>query len=93
MDLEWFVRNTFDKQVKIESINTEGELGVKISTVINDAELDNHTEWSGSMLSLNDGSIRIFFEHYKVDYDDCLIFYRNDLETVTVHLPEDDKWV
>lgn len=92
MDLEWLMSNTKDKQINIETVNTDGELGVNISTVINDAEININTLWGGNVLSLNDGSIKIFFNKFKVDDERFLVFYRDNIEMVILNLPEEDCW-
>ena len=93
MDLEWFTQNTSDKQIAIESVNIDGELGITVSTVINDAQINSNTAWGGSVLSLNSGSIKIFFDSYKINDQRFLVFYRCNTEMVIINLPEEDSWV
>lgn len=93
MNLEGFMSNVDGKQINIETVNTDGELGVNISTVITDAEINTNTAWGGNVLILNDGSIKIFFDKFEVNDERFMAFSRAGVEMVIINLPEGDIWV
>jgi len=97
-DLEWFNNKTLNKQIKIESSNTEGEIGVKIDVIINDVEIEksNTDYWSGYVLTINE-NINLCFEKWENSpYEDCehiLILYRSNEGFVYISLPLGDNWM
>lgn len=99
MDLEWFMNKVSGKQVKIETTNTEGELGVVVKTLVLDAEIieADPNYWDGFSLIINDGSIKIYFSDWKVsefeELKNVLCLYRSGQEFVYINLPEDYSWV
>ena len=94
MNLQWFIDNTSNKVVRIESVNSRGEIGMQIELIVNDAEISN-TLWGGFRLTIN-GKVNLYFDKYKrSEYDDCknvLNLYRNDEEMTYIYLPEEDNW-
>jgi len=92
MNLQWFVENTSNKVVRIESVNSYGEIGMQIELIVNDAEISN-TLWKGYQLKINE-EISLFFNEYKRDifYKNILVLYRSDEEVAYICLPEEDSW-
>ena len=94
MNLQWFVENTSNKVVRIESVNSYGEIGMQIELIVNDAEISN-TFWHGFRLTIN-GEVNLYFDKYKrSEYDDCknvLNLYRSNEEMVCICLPQEDSW-
>ena len=39
MNLQWFIDNTSNKVIRIESVNSYGEIGMQFELIVNDAEL------------------------------------------------------
>jgi hypothetical protein len=99
MDLEWFVRNTLGKQISIESVNTDGELGVTVKTLVLDAEIieADPDYWDGFTLIINDGSIEICFSDWHIspsgELENVLCLSRSGQEFIYINLPEEDNWV
>ena len=97
-DLEWFNCKTLNKQIKIESSNTEGEIGVKVDVIINDIEIEKSDTdyWDGYVLTINE-NINLCFEKWEISpHEDCehiLILYRSNEGFICVSLPLGDTWV
>ena len=92
MNLQWFIDNTSNKVIRIESVNSRGELGMQTELVVNDAEISN-TLWKGFQLIINE-EVNLYFDKYKRDifYKNILVLYRSDEEVVYICLPEEDSW-
>ena len=94
MNLEWFINNTSNKVIRIESVNSHGELGVQFELIVHDAEIDN-TLWGGFQLIINE-EINLYFDKYKRSQcDDCknvLNLYRSDEKMVCICLSKNDSW-
>ena len=92
MNLEYFIDNTSNKVIRIESVNSYGEIGMQTELIVNDAEISN-TLWKGYQLKIN-GEISLFFNEYKRDifYKDVLNLYRSEEEMTYIYLPEEDSW-
>lgn len=95
MDLEWFVANTANKKVNIQSANTQGDIGIDFDLVITDAQIEERKVWGGWILTLN-GYIKLCFETWRVsEEDECgnvLVMKRANEDCVFVSLSFDDAW-
>ena len=92
MNLEWFINNTSNKVIRIESVNSRGELGMQTELIVNDAEISN-TLWKGYQLKINE-EFNLFFNEYKRDVycKNVLNLYRSEEEMTYICLPEEDIW-
>ena len=92
MNLQWFIDNTSNKVIRIESVNSRGELAMQTELIVNDAEISN-TLWKGYQLKINE-EISLFFNEYKRDIfcKDVLNLYRSEEEMTYIYLPEEDSW-
>lgn len=92
MNLQWLIDNTSNKVIRIESVNSYGELGMQVELVVKDAEL-NKTGWRGYQLVVNE-EINLYFSGYRRDMycKNVLNLYRSNEEMVCICLPEDDVW-
>ena len=92
MNLQWFIDNTSNKVIRIESVNSRGELGMQTELIVKDAEISN-TLWGGFKLSINE-EFNLFFNEYKRSQycKNVLNLYRSDEKMVCICLSKNDSW-
>jgi len=96
MDLEYFMNKTLNKIIKIESVHSDGELGIITKLSVVDAEIEKQEHWNGFKLKINNANIVICFDWQKPSKEymcrHILELYRSGEVVVAISLPEEDTW-
>jgi len=97
-NLDFFMKKVIGTQIQIESANAEGDLGILLNVVVNDAEIKFIDEYyyNGYILVINE-NISLCFSNWQVSEHDhsILVLYRNirDNDIFTYVRLLDDNWV
>ena len=93
MNLQWFMDNTYSKTIIVESVDTQGNIGIKVELAIKNAETHSSL-WGGCELTINDGEVSLYFDKYErcVDCKDVLTLYRKGNIMTYIYLLEEDSW-
>ena len=92
-NLDFFMKKVIGTQIQIESADSNGDLGILLNVVVNDAEIKFISNYYGYILAINE-NISLYFSDWLVSkYDDSiLILYKND-DIFTYIKLTDDNWI
>jgi len=98
MNIEFLTGKMLGKEIKIETFDKDGNLGILIDNLKVDSVEIIKTMWAGYNIKVNE-NINLYFDSLEpCDYNDleynkhCLCLFRDDVELVNVYLPEGDSW-
>ena len=94
MDLEFLTGKLLNKEIKIETFNENGELGLLTNLLVNTIEVIK-TAYYGYKIIINE-SINLYFDTAEPsDIEECkhcLCLFRSDIELVNIYLPDGESW-
>ena len=94
IDFELITDKLLNKQIKIESMNSIGELGIVCNLTVESVEIET-SQWFGYKVTINN-TVKILFDKAEIcdleELKHCMCLFRSEEELVDIYLPEGMTW-